>query len=64
MKFTHYKNGFLNMRSVNKTLNRLREQRRNAARAMEKAKKDNDRIAEQRWKREVIRLDREIENLK
>lgn len=47
-----------------RALNHLREQRRNAARGMEKAKRAGNRIEEQRYKREVVRLDGEIENLK
>jgi hypothetical protein len=49
--------------SVRRALNSLREQRRNAARGMERAKRDGDRVSEQRFKREVLRLDGEIRNL-
>lgn len=48
---------------VRKALNNLYEQRRNAARGMELAKRANDRVSEQRFKREVKRLDGEIKNL-
>ncbi|QGH78220.1 hypothetical protein SEA_TRIBUTE_26 [Streptomyces phage Tribute] len=51
-------------KDVKKALNSLYEQRRNAARGMEKAKSAGNRILEQRYKREVARLDGEIENLK
>ena len=46
-----------------RALNALREQRRNAARGMEKAIKAKDRVGEQRYKREIARLDGEIQNL-
>jgi hypothetical protein len=52
------------MSDVSRALNSLREQRRDAARGQEKAKKAGNRIEEQRYKREVARLDAEIENLK
>jgi hypothetical protein len=44
-------------------LNQLREQRRNAQRALDKAKKAGDRIGQQRYANEVKRLDGEIANL-
>jgi hypothetical protein len=46
-----------------KALNSLREQRRNAQRGMDKARMSRNRIAEQRFKREVKGLDDEIKNL-
>lgn len=51
------------MSDVTRALNSLREQRRNATRGMEKAKKAGNRILEQRYKREIARLDGEIQNL-
>ncbi len=46
-----------------RALSNLREKRRDAARGMDKAKRSGDRIGEQRYKREVARLDAEIKNL-
>lgn len=51
------------MTDIERALNHLREKRRNAARGVQKAKMSGNRIAEQRFKREVIRLDGEIANL-
>lgn len=51
------------MTEIQRALNHLREQRRNAARGVQKAKMAGNRIAEQRFKRDVIRLDAEIANL-
>lgn len=51
------------MSDISRALNSLREQRRNAARGMDKAKNAGNRILEQRYKREVARLDGEIKNL-
>jgi hypothetical protein len=44
-------------------MKRLREQRRDAARGMQRAKNAGNRILEQKYKREVTRLDAEIGNL-
>ncbi|QDF17206.1 hypothetical protein SEA_BIRCHLYN_29 [Streptomyces phage Birchlyn] len=46
-----------------RALSNLREKRRDAARGVDKAKRSGDRIGEQRYKREVARLDAEIKNL-
>ncbi|ASR75437.1 hypothetical protein SEA_MILDRED21_29 [Streptomyces phage Mildred21] len=51
------------MSDVSKALNSLREKRRNAARGYDRAKAAGDRIGMQRCKREIVRLDGEIENL-
>lgn len=51
------------MNEIKKAINALYEQRRNAARGQENARKAGNRIEEQRCKREVIRLDAEIKNL-
>lgn len=51
------------MNDIQKALNNLREQRRNAQRGADKAKKSGNRIQEQQFKREVRRLDAEIANL-
>jgi hypothetical protein len=48
---------------MRRALNNLREQRRDAARAMEKAKRAGDQVGAKRAEREVKRLDAEIENL-
>jgi hypothetical protein len=55
--------GSKQMTDVERALNKLREQRRDAQRGREKAKKAGNQIAEQRFKREVARLDEEITNL-
>ncbi|AXH67226.1 hypothetical protein SEA_WOFFORD_29 [Streptomyces phage Wofford] len=49
---------------VRRALNSLREQRRNAARAMDKAIRAGDQVGAKRAEREIKRLDGEIENLK
>jgi len=46
-----------------RALNNLYEQRRNAQRGVDKARKNKNQIEEQRFKREVRRLDGEIANL-
>ena len=51
------------MNEIKKAINALYEERRNAARGQEKAHKAGNRILEQRFKREVARLDDEIKNL-
>jgi hypothetical protein len=51
------------MTDVERALNHLREKRRDAARGVQKAKMAGNRILEQRFKREVTRLDGEIANL-
>lgn len=51
------------MTDIERALNHLREKRRDAARGMQKAKMAGNMIQEQRWKREVRRLDAEIKNL-
>lgn len=51
------------MEDVQRTLNLLYEQRRNAQRGVEKAKKAGDQIGQRRNEREVARLDGEIRNL-
>lgn len=51
------------MSDVSRALNALREQRRNAQRGVTKALNAGNRIEAQRWKREVRRLDEDIENL-
>ena len=48
----------------NVVLNRLAEERRNQARALEKAKKAGDQIGMRRAKNEIARIDGEIANLK
>lgn len=48
----------------NVVLNRLAEERRNYARALERAKKDGNRIGIKRAEKEIARLDGEIANLK
>lgn len=55
--------GSKQMTEIQRALNHLREKRRDAARGVQKAKMAGNRIAEQRFKREVRRLDGEIENL-
>ncbi|UEM46817.1 hypothetical protein SEA_TARGARYEN_28 [Streptomyces phage Targaryen] len=50
-------------RDVRRALNSLYEQRRTAARGLELAKRNKDRVGEQRQKREIDRLDGEIANL-
>ncbi|QDK02886.1 hypothetical protein KNU71_gp028 [Streptomyces phage Braelyn] len=51
------------MDGVRRALNELYEKRRNAQRGADKAKLKGNRIEEQRYKREVRRLDGEIKNL-
>jgi hypothetical protein len=51
------------MSDVQRALNNLREQRRDAQRGADKAKRSGNRIQEQQFKREVRRLDAEIANL-
>lgn len=51
------------MNDVQKALNSLREQRRNAQRGADKARRSGNQIQEQQFKREVRRLDAEIANL-
>ncbi|AYB70872.1 hypothetical protein SEA_YABOI_33 [Streptomyces phage Yaboi] len=48
---------------VRRALNNLREQRRNQARAFEKARRSGDQLGMKRAQREIKRLDGEIENL-
>lgn len=48
----------------NIALNQLAEKRRNAQRALDKAKKAGDQVGAKRHKKEVDRLDQEIANLK
>jgi len=57
--------GWQNMGDLNvrRALNSLREQRRDASRAYEKARRINDQVGMQRAKKEIKRLDGEIENL-
>lgn len=51
------------MTDIERVLNKLREQRRDAQRGVDKARKAGNQIAEHTCKREVRRLDGEIANL-
>ena len=51
------------MSEIKRAINRLYEERRDAQRNADKAKSKNNRIEEQRWKREVRRLDGAIKAL-
>lgn len=51
------------MEDIQRTLNLLYEQRRNAQRGLDKAIKAGDQIGKKRNEREIKRLDGEIRNL-
>ncbi|WXW92522.1 hypothetical protein SEA_ENYGMA_29 [Streptomyces phage Enygma] len=48
---------------MRRALNSLREQRRDQARAFEKARRVNDEVGMKRAQREIKRIDGEIKNL-
>lgn len=51
------------MNDIERTLNLLREKRRDAARGVEKAKRAGDQVGAKRAQKELERIDGEIRNL-
>lgn len=51
------------MSDIQRTLNMLYEQRRNAQRGLEKARREGDQLGVKRNEKEVKRIDGEIRNL-